>query len=63
MRIVGINRQNRDYAKKLGYPLDFIGTKKPKHSVKIRTTDSFTRYALGNKNILVAKKGVKLKYI
>jgi len=59
---VYLNRQNQKTAKRLGYPIDVISKSKPRRSVKIGQTSYFTRYALGNKNYLVAKKKYKLVY-
>lgn len=57
-----LNKQSHETAKKLGYPIDVVGTKKPKRGLKIGETSCFVRYALGNKNILVPKTGWKLVY-
>ena len=57
-----LNKQSHKTAKKLSYPIDVIGTKKPKRGIEISSTSCFTRYTLGNKNILVPKKGYKLVY-
>lgn len=57
-----LNRQSIETAKKLGYPIDVIAREKPKNSVKLGETSCFRRFAKGNKNFLVAKKGYKLVY-
>lgn len=57
-----LNRQNNKTAKMLGYPIDLIAKNKPEYSIKIGETSCFVRYAKGNKNFLVAKKGYKLVY-
>lgn len=58
-----INKQNRKRALELGYPIDIIWNKKmPKTAIKIHSTNHFIRYAFGNKNLLIPKKGYKLVY-